>query len=354
MEVLMLSLIKKIMKKEEKKEESKIIIDEAINNLTKKYGSNTVMRIDKKNDFKIEWIPTNCFLLESIIGGPGLPRGRLIEMAGREAGGKTSLSLFLIAQLQKNGGRAAFIDAEHSFNSEYSKNIGVDTSKLFLAQPGSLEEGFDILRELVNTKQFDLIVLDSVAALTPKAEIEEDEMLKTTVALRARLISKALSILTGEIAKSGTSVVFINQVRDTITAWGPRTITPGGRALKFYASLRLDITNGKKIEKNNVQIGTEMILKTVKNKIGMPSKKTTLNLYFAKGIDLHHDAFSFGEQENIIIKTGNTYTFKETTLGVGRDKAIQTIKEDPKLFEEIKKTITSNLNKQTNDDTKTQ
>ena len=193
------------MKKEETKEKDEKI-EKALSNLKKKYGDNVVSKIGK-NNFKVEWISTNCLSLDNIIGH-GLPKGRICEMIGKESNGKTSAALFLIAQIQKNGGKAAFLDAEFAFDEEYSSNIGVDVPNLFLSQPNSLEEGMDVLRELVNTKAFDIIVIDSVAALVPRSETEEKEMLKTTIAVQARLLGKALRILSGEIANSKTVVIF--------------------------------------------------------------------------------------------------------------------------------------------------
>jgi len=268
------------MKKEiEEKEKN---IEKALLTLKKKYGTDVVSKIGK-NDFKVEWISTGCFSLDKIMGS-GLPRGRIIELLGKESNGKSSAALFLISQIQKNGGKAALIDAEFAFDETYSSNIGVDIQNLFLSQPNSLEEGMDVLRELINTKAFDIIVIDSVAALVPQSEIDEKEMLKTTVAVQARLFGKALRILSGEIANSKTVVIFINQLRDKIGIfYGAKTITPGGRALKFYSSVRLDVAKGKKIvDENEVQIGNEMIITAIKNKVGYPMGRTKVDLYYAK------------------------------------------------------------------------
>ena len=336
------------MKKNTDNKEENIKI--AIEKLEKKYGTNTVMQMNKNNDFKVEWISTGCISLDEIIG-QGLPRCRIMEIAGVESGGKSTLALFLISQIQKQGGKAAFIDAEFAFDGKYSSNIGVDVSKLFLSQPESLEEGMDVLRELINTNAFDIIVIDSVAALVPKSEIEEKEMLKTNVAVQARLLGKALRILSSEIANSKTIVIFLNQLREKIGIFfGDKTVTPGGRALKFFASVRLDVKKGKKItNSNDVQIGNQIICTAVKNKVGFPWKKTTLDLYYAKGIDLLADALDFGEKVGVITKEGLSFIFNDFNLGVGREKAINTLAEDPKLFKELQEAITNKLKKKNND-----
>lgn len=330
--------------KKQKEEKVDDKVEEAMERLQKKYGSDVLMQMDKEVDFKVEWLPTGCFALDELIG-KGLPRGRIIEVYGAESGGKSTLSLFLMAQIQKQGGRVALIDAENAFDGEYSKNIGVDISKLLVSQPTTLEESMDIIKELVETSSFDLIVVDSVSALVPKSEIEGEEMLKDTMAVQARLMSKALRILSGPISKSKTIVIFINQVRDKIGVfYGAKTTTPGGRALKFFSSVRLEISKGPKIVEKDVQIGNEIIVTAAKNKVGFPWKKTTLDLYYAKGIDLYADALDFGVKSGIVKKTGNTYTFDNLDLGVGRDKARNAIESTEGVFEGIKSRITDQLN----------
>jgi len=301
------------------------------------------MQMDKDIDFKVDWVSTNCYSLDEIIGS-GLPRGRVIEMFGAESSGKSTLSLFLMAQMQNNGGRVALIDAENAFDGQYASNIGVDVSKLMVSQPTTLEESMDIIKELVETGMIDIIVVDSVSALVPKSEVEGEDFMKDTMAIQARLMSRALRVLSGPISKSKTIVIFINQIRDKVGVFfGAKTTTSGGRALKFFSSVRLEVSKGHKIEKGEVQIGNEIIVTAVKNKVSFPWKKTTLDLYYAKGIDLIADALDFGEKIGVIKKTGNTYSYDKVTIGVGRDKAIKTLTDDPEMFKAIKELIDVNI-----------
>lgn len=335
------------MKKEktevkEIKEDDKV--EDALERLQKKYGNDVLMQLDKGVDFKVDWVSTECFNLDKIIG-QGLPRGRIIEVFGAESGGKSTLSLFLMSQVQRKGGRVALIDAENAFDGEYAKNIGVDISKLLVSQPTTLEESMDIIKELVETGSFDIIVVDSVSALVPKSEVDGDDFMKDTMAIQARLMSRALRILSGPISKSKTIVIFINQIRDKVGVFfGAKTTTSGGRALKFFSSVRLEVSKGSKIiDKNEKQVGNEIIVTAVKNKVGFPWQKTTLDLYYAKGIDLHADALDFGESIGVIKKTGTTYSFGKTVLGVGREKAKNCLAESPELFEEVKAAIKSEI-----------
>lgn len=318
---------------------------EALANIRKKYGNDAVMQMNKDIDFKVDWVQTNCFSLDEIIG-KGLPRGRIIELFGAESSGKSTMSLFLMSQIQKMGGNVALIDAENAFDGSYASNIGLDVSKLLLAQPASLEESMDIIKELVEAEAVDIIVVDSVSALVPRSEVEAEDFLKDTMAVQARLMSKALRILAGPISKSKTVVIFINQIRDKVGVFfGAKTTTPGGKALKFYSSVRLEVSKGKKIEQGDLQIGNQIIITAVKNKVGFPWKKTTLDLYYAQGIDLYADAIDFGEKIGIITKSGLTYSFGENQLGVGREKSKNALSEDPKLFKEVTKKINEYISK---------
>jgi len=331
------------MVKKIKKEEGEDKMKEALSNLKKKYGNDVLMELDKDINFEVDWVPTGCFALDELIG-KGLPRGRIIEVFGAESSGKSTLALFLMAQIQKRGGKVALIDAENAFDGSYASNIGVDISKLLVSQPGSLEESMDIIKELVETEMIDIIVIDSVSALVPKVEAEGEDFMKDSMAIQARLMSRALRILSGPISKSKTIVIFINQIRDKIGVfWGAKTTTSGGRALKFFSSVRLEVSKGKKIEKSDVQIGNQIIVTGAKNKVGFPWKKTVLDLYYAKGIDLHADALDFGEKAGVITKTGITYSFGEIVLGVGRDKAKNALVKDEELFNNIKEAISLQL-----------
>lgn len=330
------------MKKETKKVEDKV--DEALSRLQKKYGNEVLMEMGKDVDFKVEWLPTGCFALDEVIGH-GIPRGRVIEVFGAESGGKSTLALFLMSQVQKNGGRVALIDAENAFDGSYASNIGLDVSKLLVSQPTTLEESMDIVKELVETGAIDMIVVDSVSALVPKSEVEGEDFMKDTMAIQARLMSRALRILSGPISKSKTVVIFINQIRDKVGVfYGAKTTTSGGRALKFFSSVRLEVSKGKKIEgPNETQIGNEIIITAVKNKVGFPWKKTKLDLYYAKGIDLIADALDFGENIGVIKVKGITYFFGDIELGVGREKAIKLISSDFHWMDDIKKAINEKL-----------
>ena len=327
-----------------KKEKTIDKVDEALSRLQKKYGNEVLMEMNKDIDFKVEWLPTGCYALDEVIG-KGIPRGRVIEIFGAESGGKSTLALFLMSQVQKNGGRVALIDAENAFDGSYAANIGLDVSKLLVSQPTTLEESMDIIKELVETNAIDMIVIDSVSALVPKSEVEGEEMLKDSMAVQARLMSKALRILSGPISKSKTIVIFINQIRDRVGVfYGQKTTTSGGRALKFFSSVRLEISKGKRIEgPNETQIGNEIIVTAVKNKVGFPWKKTTLDLYYARGIDLFADTLDFGEKLGIIKKIGMTYSFGGVDLGVGRDKSRVFLIENYGTFKEIKDVINDTI-----------
>ena len=319
-------------------------IEDAMERLQKKYGENVLMEMDKEINFKVDWVSTGCFGLDELVGS-GIPRGRVIEVFGAESGGKSTLALFLMSQMQKNGGRVALIDAENAFDGSYASNIGLDVSKLLVSQPTTLEESMDIVKELVETGAIDMIVIDSVSALVPKSEVEGDDFMKDTMAIQARLMSRALRILSGPISKSKTIVVFINQIRDKVGVFfGAKTSTSGGRALKFFSSVRLEISKGAKIvDKNEVQVGNEIIVTAVKNKVGFPWKKTTLSLYYAKGIDLAYDRLDTAEKLGVIKKTGNTYFWKEKSIGISREKARNALVENQALFDEITTAITAKL-----------
>jgi recombination protein RecA len=333
------------MAKEQKKEEkTEDKVANALTTLKKKYGADVLMQIGKEIDFKVDWISTGCFSLDEVMG-KGIPRGRIIEVFGAESSGKSTLALFIMSQIQARGGRVALIDAENAFDGSYASNIGLDVSKLLVSQPGTLEESMDIIKELVETEAMDIIVVDSVSALVPKSEIEGDDFMKDTMAIQARLMSRALRILSGPISKSKTVVIFVNQVRDKVGVFfGAKTTTSGGRALKFFSSVRLDIAKGKKIEKNDIQIGNEIIVTCAKNKVGFPWKKTKLDLYYAKGIDLAADALDFGEKVGVIEKEGMTYGFKNKKLGIGREKARTALEDNKELFDEVKKAIINQIN----------
>lgn len=336
------------MSKKEKEElnAKESAIETALSNLKKKYGQDVIMEQD--TEINVEAIPTSCYSLDWAFGCGGLPRGRIIELFGKESSGKSTLSMFLVAQVQKQGGMAALIDAEFAFDSEYAKSIGVDVNKLMVSQPTTLEEAADVIRELVQTKAIDIIVIDSVASLVPKSEVEGVEMLKQTMGVQAQLMNKTLRILTGPISKSRTSVIFINQVRTKLgVVYGNPEYTPGGTALKFYSSVRIQVKPGEKIEDSSGQmIGNFLNIKMVKNKTGFPWREASFGLYFGKGIDLHGDAVDFGATVGVITKVGNTYSFGDTKLGASRDRARDALLKDSELFEKVKSKIDEHVKKE--------
>lgn len=319
-------------------------IDDAMKDLNKKYGINTVINMSKEMPMEVEAISTNCLSLDYVFGCGGLPRGRMIEIFGAEATGKSTLGMFLLSQVQKQGGKAVLIDVEFSYSNDYAKKLGVDTDKLILSQPSSGEEALDVLRQMTNTNKIDVIMLDSVAALIPKKELE-GELGDAPMAQQARLMSKALRILAGDVAKTKTSIIFINQLRDKINIfWGPKTVTPGGKALKFYASVRLEIKRGKLIKNSKDEvIGNEASICAVKNKVGFPWRVANLDIIYGKGIDLIGDLIDVGLKEGVITRAGSTYSYGEIKLAVGRDKVKVVLAEDEALFKKIKEEILSKI-----------
>ena len=318
--------------------EGKEMLALALAKLRKQYGNGVILQ-DSDTPKNISVISTGCFAIDRLLGCGGLPRGRVIEIFGEPSEGKSTLCLFLAGQVQKTGGTVVYVDAENAYDAAYAKKLGVKTEDLLVSQPETLEEAFDTVRALSETNQIDLIVIDSVAALVPRSELEGKEMLKETMALQARLLGKALRIVTGPISRSKTIVIFINQTRDKVGIfWGNPSTTPGGKALKFFSSVRLKVSKGEKIlGAKDVQIGNTVNITAVKNKVGMPFRKGSFDLYYGSGVDLVSDTFDTAEDLKVISKEGNTYTFKNEKLGVGRDKSIEYLKSNIKLYEEIKK-----------------
>ena len=261
--------------------------------------------------------------------------------------GKSTLATFLMSQIQKSNGKVALVDAEFAFDAGYARAIGLDTDKLVLSQPSTLEEGMDVVDKLVKSNVVDLIVVDSVASMVPKVELEGEEMLKDSIALQARLMAKALRILTGSIAKSKTIVIFINQTRDKVGVFfGSKSTTPGGKALKFYSSIRIDVKKGEKKEgKNKEVIGYTLKATMVKNKVGYPWRVANFDLYFGDGIDLHADTLDFGEKIDVIKRAGASYSFGEEKLGMGKDQAKKALKDNPELYKKIQDEIRKKIKK---------
>jgi recombination protein RecA len=300
-----------------------------------KFGDDAIMKLGEKPRVDINAIPTGSIGLDAALGVGGIPRGRIIEIFGPESSGKTTLSLHIIAEAQKLGGICAFIDAEHAMDPEYAKRLGVRTDELLISQPDNGEQGLEIVESLVRSGKMDVIVIDSVAALTPKDEIEGD-MGAIHMGKQARLMSQALRKLTGIVAKSKTVVIFINQIRMQIgVMFGNPETTPGGKALKFYTSVRLDIRRIAQIKKGEEIMGGRVRVKVVKNKVAAPFKQTEFDLMYNEGISQEGEIIALGEKMGLIQKTGTSYNYGEVKLGRGYDATRQFLKEDKKTSEKI-------------------
>jgi recombination protein RecA len=312
-------------------------IDSLIESLQSRFGEGAVMRLGDTRHSKVETIPSGSFSLDIALGVGGLPKGRVIEIFGPESSGKTTLALHAVAEAQKRGGKAAFIDAEHALDPEYAARIGVKIKELIISQPDNGEEALNILESLVRSNSIAVVVVDSVAALTPKAEIE-GEMGQSHMGLQARLMSQALRKLTAIADKSGTIVIFINQTRMKIgIIFGNPETTPGGMALKFYASVRIDIRRIAQIKKGDESIGNRVKAKIVKNKVASPFKIAEFDIMFGEGISYEADVMNTAIKYEIIKKNGATFYFGEEKLGVGFDNVRLKLKEDKKILEAIKK-----------------
>jgi recombination protein RecA len=311
-------------------------LDLALLQIEKEFGKEAIMRLGEKH-FKeqVDSIPTGALPLDVAIGIGGIPRGRIIEIYGPESSGKTTLALCMVAEAQKLGGIAAYIDAEHAMDSEYAKKIGVDISNLLISQPDSGEQGLEIADKLIRSGAVDIIVVDSVAALVPRAEIE-GEMGDSFVGLQARLMSQALRKLTSNISKSNTSIIFINQLRQKIgIMWGNPETTPGGLALKFYSSLRLDIRKIESIKKGDDVLGNRVRVKVVKNKVAAPFKQAEFEIIFGLGIDKLGYLVDMGVNCGIIEKTGSFFSYKCERLGQGRDNVKSYLSANSAITQDI-------------------
>jgi recombination protein RecA len=307
--------------------------------LDKTYGKGAVMKLGDSAVEKVDVIPTGSIALDLALGVEGYPKGRVIEIYGPESSGKTTLAIHAIAEVQKQGGIAAFIDAEHAFDQFYAKKLGVDIDNLLISQPDNGEQALEIADNLIRSGAIDLIVIDSVAALTPKAEIE-GEMGDSQMGLQARLMSKALRKLTASINKAGTCCIFINQLRDKIgVMFGNPETTTGGNALKFYASIRVDIRKSTQIKEGDEAMGNRVKVKIVKNKVAPPFKKAEFDIMYGEGISKVGEVIDLGVELNILKKSGSWFSYGETRLGQGRDSVKQIISDNPELMEELEMKI---------------
>ncbi|NDF59775.1 MAG: recombinase RecA [Crocinitomicaceae bacterium] len=313
--------------------------------LDKTYGKGSVMKLGDAPIEEVEVIPTGSITLDLALGVNGFPKGRIIEIYGPESSGKTTLAIHAIAECQKNGGIAAFIDAEHAFDQFYAKKLGVDVQNLLVSQPDNGEQALEIADNLIRSGAIDLIVIDSVAALTPKAEIE-GEMGDSQMGLQARLMSKALRKLTGSISKAKTCCIFINQLRDKIgVMFGNPETTTGGNALKFYASVRIDIRKATQLKDGEEVIGNRVKVKVIKNKVAPPFRKAEFDIMYGEGISKVGEIIDLGVDLNIIKKSGSWFSYGETKLGQGRDAVKNLIGDNPELMEELEAKIKDSLTK---------
>lgn len=326
------------MAKELKSEKIKAA-EEAIKQIKERFGEGAIMKLGEAKKMEVEVVPTGCFSLDLALGVLGVPRGRIIEIFGEESSGKTTLALHILAEVQKQKGIAAFVDAEHALDPEYAKKIGVKVEDLLISQPDTGEQALEIVETLTRSNAVDAIVIDSVAALTPKAEIE-GEMGDQFIGLQARLMSQALRKLAAVVAKTKTIVIFLNQTRQKIgMILGSPTTTTGGTALKFYSSVRIELKKVGQIKKGDETIGNRIRAKVVKNKVAPPFKTAEFDILYNEGISVAGDLLDLSTSYGIVKKSGNTFYFGEQKLGVGREQAREFLKNNPALMEEIKKKI---------------
>lgn len=310
-------------------------LEMAIGQIEKEFGKGAIMRLGEKSGIEVPAISTGAVSLDIALGVGGIPRGRVIEIFGPEASGKTTLALHVLAEAQKAGGQVAFIDAEHALDPEYAKKLGVKTEDLLISQPDTGEQALEIAESLIRSNAIDVVVIDSVAALVPKAELE-GEMGESVMGLQARLMSQALRKLTGYISKSRTSAIFINQLREKIGVFfGNPETTPGGRALKFYASVRLDVRRIESIKSGSDIIGNRVRVKVVKNKVAPPFRETELDMYYGRGISKESSLINAAVQYKIIDKKGAYFQYNGNSIGQGLENTVEVLKQDEKLHSEI-------------------
>ncbi|GAB5441507.1 MAG: recombinase RecA [Fuerstiella sp.] len=319
--------------------EGKALLDNAVGQIQKMFGEGSIMKLNSADTAGIPGIPTGALSLDLALGGQGFPRGRIIELYGPESSGKTTLALHAIASAQKAGGIAAFVDAEHALDPSWARKIGVNLDDLLVSQPSYGEEGLQIAEMLVKSNAVDLIVVDSVAALVPKAELD-GEIGDTHVGLQARMMSQAMRKLTGAISKAKTTVIFINQIREKIgVMFGSPETTPGGRALKFYSSARVDVRRIASLKDGDTQIGIRMRAKIVKNKVAPPFRVAEFDMYNTSGISMEADLLDMAVEEKVIDRSGSWFSYGKIKLGQGRDRARQFLEENPDKVAEVRNKV---------------
>ena len=331
--------------KEINKEKLKAL-DLTIDKLEKTYGKGSVMKLGDKVVDNVETIPTGSVALDIALGVGGFPRGRVVEVYGPESSGKTTLAIHAIAEVQKQGGIAAFIDAEHAFDQFYAENLGVDIDNLIISQPDNGEQALEIADNLIRSGAIDLIVIDSVAALTPRAEIE-GEMGDSRMGLQARLMSQALRKITGTLSRTNCTCIFINQLREKIgVMFGNPETTTGGNALKFYSSVRIDIRRSSQIKNGDEVIGNRVKVKIVKNKVAPPFRRAEFDIMYGSGISRSGEVIDMAVELNVVKKSGSWFSYGETKLGQGRDAVKQLLEDNPELMEELELKIKESLKKE--------
>ena len=331
-------------KKETKKNELKLdntqqekmkALEATLSSIEKEFGKGTVMKLGEKTAMQVDVVPTGCLDLDIALGVGGIPRGRIVEVFGPESSGKTTVALHVVAQVQKIGGAAAFIDAEHALDPAYAKNLGVNIDELYVSQPNCGEDALEIAEALLRSGAIDIVVIDSVAALVPRAEID-GEMGDSFVGIQARLMSQAMRKLTGVVAKTNAIALFINQIREKVgVMYGNRETTPGGRALKFYSSVRLDVRKGEQLKNGSEVIGNRTKVKVVKNKVAPPFRTCEFDLIFGQGISREGSLLDMAVAKDIIVKSGAWFSYNDQRIAQGRDNARQYLKDHPDVFDEI-------------------
>ncbi len=316
-------------------EEKRKALESVFGNIEKQFGSGAVMRLGEKPQMNVEAIPTGILALDIALGIGGVPRGRIIEVYGPESSGKTTVALHIVAETQKLGGEAAFIDAEHALDPVYAEALGVKIDDLIVSQPDTGEQALEITEQLIRSGAIDVIVIDSVAALVPRQEIEGN-MGDATVGLQARMMSQALRKLAGVISKSNTTAIFINQLREKVgIMFGNPETTPGGRALKFYASVRMDVRKQETLKGDDGMVGNRTKVKVVKNKVAPPFKEAEFDIMYGEGVSREGNILDIAVEENIVKKSGSWFSYGETRLGQGRDAVKAEFKNNPELCREI-------------------
>lgn len=325
--------------------DKKKALEMALSSIEKQFGKGSIMRLGEASaKLQVEVISSGVLTMDLALGVGGFPRGRVIEIYGPESSGKTTVALHVIAEAQKNGGVAAFIDAEHALDPKYARNLGVDIENLLISQPDTGEQALEIAEALVRSGAVDVIVIDSVAALVPRAEIE-GEMGDSHVGLQARLMSQALRKLTGAISKSNTTAIFINQIREKVgVMFGNPEITPGGRALKFYASVRVEVRKIETLKQGSEMVGNKTRAKIVKNKIAPPFKQADFDIIYGEGISREGAVIDLAADLDILTKSGTWYSYNENRLGQGRENVRQYLKEHPELTKELENRVKANYN----------